>query len=308
MDLRSDLARLVDRNAPEDGIRESPLAGTQCMKFSHPTQRAKSCWGSSLCIVAQGCKEIVLGRAVYRSEDAHYIATPIDLPVTSRVASASPEKPFLCLKLALDPMLLSEVHAQIERDSPGEPESLARGVFVGRASDRMLEAAIRLGELFQTPEDIPVLGPLIIKEIFYHLLKGADGPAIRQLVRSGSKLHRISQAIYALKTDLSDALDVNTLAEAAGMSRSAFFKHFKEVTSLSPIQYQKRLRLLEARRLMIEEGETAEGSAFQVGYKSASQFSREYSRMFGIPPFKHAVETRQTARAADVSDTAAAGA
>lgn len=133
----------------------------------------------------------------------------------------------------------------------------------------------------------------MIKEMFYHLLKGPDGPAIRQYVRSGSTMHKISQAIYSLQSELHDDVDVAALAKAANMCRSAFFKHFKEATAMSPIQYQKRLRLLEARRLMIDEGETAEGSAFRVGYNSASQFSREYSRMFGNAPLRDAMKMKR---------------
>jgi transcriptional regulator GlxA family with amidase domain len=139
-----------------------------------------------------------------------------------------------------------------------------------------------------------VLGPLVIKEILYHLLKGADGLAIRQFVRSGSNMHKISQAIYSLRAELNADVDVAALAKAANMSRSAFFKHFKEVTSMSPIQYQKRLRLLEARRLMIDVDETAQGSAFKVGYNSVSQFSREYSRMFGSSPLRDAMKFKRT--------------
>jgi AraC-like DNA-binding protein len=189
---------------------------------------------------------------------------------------------------------LSEVAAHLENGFPKETEIPLRAVFIGKASDRMLEAAVRLGKLFQVPEDALVLGLLVIKEIFYHLIKGPDGPAIRQFVRSGSKVHKISQAIYSLRSGLSEDVDVTSLARAANMSRSAFFKHFKEVTAMSPIQYQKRLRLLEARRLMTDDGETAEGSAFKVGYNSASQFSREYSRMFGNPPLRDAMKVKET--------------
>ncbi len=246
-------------------------------------------------ILAQGNKEITLGRELYRYGASHYIASPIDLPVTSRICSATPEKPFLCLQVDFDPLILSEVAAQLEKGFPAERENSVRSVFIGKASDPMLEAAVRLGRLCRTPEDAPVLGPLVTKELVYHLLKGADGPAIRQFVRSGSNMHKISQAIYGLRSALDEAIDVAALAQAANMSRSAFFKHFKEVTAMSPIQYQKRLRLLEARRLMTEEGETAEGSAYRVGYNSASQFSREYSRMFGSPPLRDALKIKEAA-------------
>jgi len=292
-ELLSDLTKIIDLHTPTDGLHESPIPGVYCLKFSGTDPLTKRHHRACLGIVAQGCKEITLGRKVYRCGAADYAATPVDLPVVSRIADASPEKPFLCLLLGFDPLIMSEVAAQIERDSPKEVDPV-RGVFIAKASDQMLDATIRLGKLFQTPKDAAVLGPLVIKEIFYHLLKGADGTAIRQFVLSGSKMQQISQAVYRLKSSLADEIDVAALAEAANMSRSAFFKHFKDVTAVSPIQYQKRLRLLEARRLMTDEGETAERSAFMVGYNSPSQFSREYSRMFGDAPFRDAVKIKTT--------------
>lgn len=291
-DLLSDLTKIISRVSTRDGFYESPVHGARCIKFSHTGRRAKQHWHASFCIVAQGCKEIILDRKAHRLDGGHYILTPIDLPVTSRIFAATPENPFLCLQIIFDAQTLSEVAAQIEKDSPQEATPPLRALFVGKASDQMLDAAIRLAKLFQFPDDASVLGPLAIKEIFYHLLKGSDGPAIRQFVRSGSKMHKISQSIYTLRSDLTDEVDVAALAKDASMSRSAFFKHFKEVTAMSPIQYQKRLRLLEARRLMIEEGESAEGSAFKVGYNSASQFSREYSRMFGNSPLRDTIKAR----------------
>lgn len=293
-ELRSDLAEIINHFSPEDGLHESPLPGTHCLKISQTSHHTKNRWRACFAIVAQGCKEIILGREVYRCDGTHYTATPIDLPVTSRILSATPEKPFLGLLIDFDPQALSEVAVQVEKDFPKEMETPLRALFIGKASDQMLEAAIRLGKLFQTPEDAPVLGPLVIKEILYHLLKGADGPAIRQFVRAGSKMHKISQAIYSLRSEFNDDVDVKALAKTVNMSRSAFFKHFKEVTAVSPIQYRKRLRLLEARRLMTDEGETAESSAFKVGYNSASQFSREYSRMFGNSPLRDVIKIKKT--------------
>lgn len=294
-DLRSELARLINRATPRDGVHESPLPGTQCVKISRATTREKGYWGSSLCIVAQGTKEILLGRQLYRFDDLHYFATPIDLPVIGRVTSVSAERPFLCLRIALDPIALRQVDAQLAADCPPARAGVERGVFVGSVGNGMLAAAVRLAGLFATPEDGRVLGPLVVQEILYHLLKGADGAPIRQFLRSGSATHRVAQAIYTLSSELGDEVDVEALAKAANMSRSSFFRHFKEVTSMSPIQYQKRLRLLEARRLMVEEGESAEGSGFRVGYKSASQFSREYSRMFGTPPSRDLQRIRRPA-------------
>jgi AraC-like DNA-binding protein len=294
-DSRSDLTKIITRLCPRDGLHAAPLPDIHCMKFSQSERRTKRHWHASVSLIVQGCKEIIVGRQVYRYDDeVHYIATPIDLPVTSRVISAAPGKPFLGIKIGFDPLALSEVANQLDRDLPRAAENPLRAVFMGKASVPMLEAALRLGKLFEHPDDVRVLGPLIVKEILYHLLKGPDGPAIRQFVRSGSTMHKISQAIFTLRSDLSDDVDVAALANAANMSRSAFFKHFKQATTMSPIQYQKRLRLLEARRLMTDDGETAEGSAFKVGYKSASQFSREYSRLFGNSPVRDRTNRKRT--------------
>jgi AraC-like DNA-binding protein len=291
--MRSELAEILTRVSSADGFHASPIPGVSCIKISRPYPRGKQHWRGSISFVAQGCKEIILGRTLHRCEEGQYIAAPVDLPVTSRVSSATPGKPFLCLKIDFDSAALSEVAAQIEKGLPRAVENPLRALFIGKSTDRMLDAVLRLGELFQNAEDAPVLGPLLIKEIYFHLLKGTDGPAIRQFLRSGSTMHRISQAIYSLKSDLSEEVDVTSLAKAANMSRSAFFQHFKQVTAMSPIQFQKRLRLLEARRLMIDEGERAEGSAYKVGYNSASQFSREYSRMFGNSPLRDAMKLKQ---------------
>jgi AraC-like DNA-binding protein len=291
-DFQSQLIKTINFFSPAEGLNATPVPGVYCIKFSHTDRRTKRRWRACLGIVAQGCKEIVLERDVYHCEDSHYTATPVHLPVVSRIASASPEKPFLALLIDLEPMILSEVSAQLSENVTRDSVNSLRAVFIGKASAEMLEAAVRLGKLFYSPEDGRVLGPLVVKEIIYHLLKGADGDAIRRFVRSGSKTHIISQCIHGLQSELNTDVDVPALARASNMSRSAFFKHFKEVTAMSPIQYQKRLRLLEARRLMADAGETAEGSAFKVGYKSASQFSREYSRMFGSSPLRDAMKMK----------------
>lgn len=290
--LSSELATAIHPFAIEEGFNESPVPGVFCVKYSETSQYTKRQWRACLAIIAQGCKEVVLGNEVFWGNEAHYSATSIHLPVISRVASASPEKPFLGLLIDLDPFILNEVANQIGNDFSRKDKQPVRALFRGKASENMMEAAIRLVRLFQTPEDARVLGQLIVKELLYHLLRGAEGAAIRQYVYSGSKMQKICQAVHALKSELDREIDVTRLAKTANMSRSAFFKSFKEVTSMSPIQYQKRLRLLEAKRLMINESETAESSAFRVGYKSASQFSREYSRMFGNAPLRDVIQHR----------------
>ena len=295
----SALAKIINRFSPEDGEIQSPVPGVHCLKFSQPGYPTKLNWYAGLGIVAQGAKEIILARDVYRYSEGQYIATPIDLPVVSRVVSASREKPFLCLLIAFDPLTLSEAAAQIESDFPKEKPAPHRTVFIGKAHDQMMEAALRLGKLFDAAGDAPVLAPLVIKEMLYYLLNGNDGAAIRQFVRAGSRMHKISQAVYRLRSELSDDIDVAALANDANMSRAAFFRHFKTMTTMSPIQYQKRLRLLKARKIMINENETAESSAFRVGYKSASQFNREYSRMFGKSPWQDVMSIKNSAGSPD---------
>ncbi|WP_437498274.1 AraC family transcriptional regulator N-terminal domain-containing protein [Sorangium sp. So ce1099] len=292
---RDQLKDLIARWCPGDGVHASPVPGISCIKVSRPQQRAKRHWRASFCIAVQGTKEILLEGHVYREREPHYIVSPIDLPVTSRVVGVSPAQPLLCLRMDFDAVALREVAAQLDRARPDDLDHPGRAIFIGKASERMLDAAIRLGALLATPDDATVLAPLVRKELIFHLLKGPDGPAIRQLVRAGSQAHRIAEAVYRLHASLDEDVDIAALARAAGMSRAAFFKRFKEATAMSPLQYQKRLRLLEARRLMVEEGVSAESSAFRVGYTSPSQFSREYSRMFGNPPLRDARALKQTA-------------
>lgn len=291
--MMQDLARLIDLYLPEDGHHKTPVTGVYCLKISKTNRREKNHWRACLGIVAQGCKEIVLEQDVYRCAEGHYTATPVDLPVISRIAMATPDKPFLGLLIDLNPLTLSEVAAQLDKNFLNEGKNPMRALFSGQANENIQEAAVRLAKLFDSQkEDASVLGSWIVKEIFYHFLKGPEGSAIRQFVLSGSRMFKISQAIHSIRAELSREVDASALAKTANMSRSAFFKYFKEATAMSPIQYQKRLRLLEAKRLMVDEGETAEGSAYRVGYRSASQFSREYSRMFGNSPMRDVIKSK----------------
>ncbi len=285
MDTRTQLAQETALLSPHEGFNETRLPGVQGIKYTQTDSRTNRRWRAAVCVVVQGGKELVLGQDVYRNDgQAHTIVTPVDLPVTSRVFAASPEKPFLCLRMDFDAVMLSDLAARVDIDTPDEGPQ--RGIFVREADPTLLEASLRLARLLRDPNDAAVLGPSVVREILYLLLKGPDGPAIRQFTRSGSKVHRVSQAVHRLLAGYQEPIDVDTLAREAHMSRSAFFEEFKQVTSLSPLQYQKRLRLLEARRLIAEEAETAERAAYRVGYRSSSQFSRDYSRMFGGPPIR----------------------
>jgi AraC-like DNA-binding protein len=285
--MHSELAATVVRLFGTEGFHPSPAAGVHCVRHAKTDHRAKRQWRACLAIVAQGCKEILLGRDIHRCTEGRYTATPIPLPVISRIAAASPDRPFLAVIIDWDPLVVGEVVAEIgspRDEDTGRTGSALRALFSGAAGEDMLEAAVRLGRVLETPERARVLGPLIVRELFYYLLRGPEGAAIRQFVSAGSATHRIANAVFTIRTNLHNPVDVGALAKASGMSRSAFFQHFRDVTAMSPIQYQKRFRLLEARRLMVDTDETAERSSFRVGYRSASQFSREYVRMFGVSP------------------------
>jgi len=201
------------------------------------------------------------------------------------VTEATPDKPYLGFKLNLDPVQLCDIIAQIQPNT-GKKENSVRGLFVSNADVALVDCAIRLTRLLDTPQDIPFLDPMMIREIYYRLLIGEQSEAVRQIATSGSTMQRIAEMIKLLKANFTESLRVEDLAEQANMSAASFHRHFKKVTSMSPLQYQKQLRLLEARRLMLTENADATHAAYQVGYESPSQFSREYSRMFGAPPIK----------------------
>lgn len=235
-----------------------------------------------LALVVQGKKEMLLNEEIYRYGIAQYLVVSVDLPLSACVVEATPVQPFLGLKLNLDPAQLCDIIAQTN-PSIDKKESV-RGWFVSNAQSSLIDCAIRLTQLLETPQDIPFLAPMIIHEIYYRLLMGEQGEAVRQIATSGSNMQRIADAIKRIKADFTEPLRVEDLAEQANMSASSF--HRQAVTSMSPLQYQKQLRLLEARQRMLAEDMDATHTAYQVGYESASQFSREYARMFGAPPMK----------------------
>lgn len=235
-------------------------------------------------IIVQGKKEVLLGEETYRYSAAQYIIVSVDLPLSGFVADATLEKPYLGFKLSLDPCQLCDIITAQPKPSVSKKDDSVRGLFVSNADVLLIDCAIRLTRLLDTPQDIPVLAPIIIREIYYRLLMGEQGFCVRQIATSGSNMQRIAEAIKLLSANFTKAMQVEDLAGRANMSPSSFHHHFKKVTSLSPLQYQKQLRLLEARRLMLAENFNAVNAAYQVGYESPSQFSREYSRMFGASP------------------------
>jgi AraC-like DNA-binding protein len=235
-------------------------------------------------ILLQGKKQVLLGEETYSYGASQYLVVSVDLPISGFVVEATPEQPYLGFKLDLDLRQLCDLITAQPKPSASKQENSVRGLFVSTADTTLLDCALRLTKLLDTPQDIPILAPLIIHEIYYRLLMGEQGEAVRQIATLGSKMQRIAEVIQVIKTDLTRSMRVEDLADRANMSASSFHHHFKTVTSMSPLQYQKQLRLLEARRLMLAENFTATNAAYRVGYESTSQFSREYSRMFGAPP------------------------
>jgi AraC-like DNA-binding protein len=283
--VTDELARLesaVERQTGADGAYDTAVPALRLSRFSAPSDLVGVLYEPSLCVVAQGAKEVLLAGETYRLDPAGSLLVSVDLPVAARVVEASPGRPYLAVRLSLDLAVVGELLADDVVAPPLGPPS--RGITVTPVEPPLLDAVTRLVALLDSPPDVGPLAPLVLREITYRLLAGSQGTRLRQIAAAGAPAQRIASAIRWLKDHFADPLRVESLAKRVRMSPSAFHLHFKGVTALSPLQYQKRLRLQEARRLMLGEGLDAAGAAFRVGYESPSQFSREYRRLFGAPP------------------------
>lgn len=293
-----ELARLVaaiERHAPADGVCGTAVPGLIIARLSKPSAPSALVVDPSLCIVAQGAKEVFLAGEAYRYDPAHSLLVSIDLPISARVAEATPARPCLAVRLSLDPSVVGDLLADCPDAAPGGPP--ARGLDVRPVEPQLLDAVGRLVTLLDAPRDIAVLSPLVLREVTYRVLTGPQGARLRQIAAAGAPAQRIARAVRWLRDHFAEPLSVESLARQARMSLSGFHQHFKAVTGLSPLQYQKQLRLQEARRLMLGGGLDAAEAAFRVGYESPSQFSREYHRMFGAPPRRDATALRREAGA-----------
>jgi AraC-like DNA-binding protein len=287
-DRCQELATLVARHTDGKGNGFHPT-GIDRLEFQRQESAPSALHGVAdpiFGILLQGKKEALLGEETYRYGAAQYLVVSVDLPLSGFVVEATPEKPYLGFKLNLDPLQLCDIITSQTSLNTSRTEKSVRGLFVSIADAPLIDCALRLTKLLDTPQDIPMLASMIIREIYYRLLMGEQGESVRQIATSGSNMQRIAEVIQLLKVDFAQPIRIESLAEQVSMSPSSFHYHFKEVTSMSPLQYQKQLRLLEARRLMLAENSDAANAAYQVGYESPSQFSREYSRMFGAPPIR----------------------
>lgn len=294
MDRMAELAALIERNTGSDGVQRTEIANLVLVRSSRVTEPIHALYKPALCVVAQGRKQTQLGEHVYVYDAAKYLVFSVDLPLVGQVIEASPEKPYLCLQLDIDVAMLSalllESGAAIAKDAVLPAGDLA--LSVSPVTPELLDAVIRLVRLLETPRDIAMLAPLAEREILYRALFGEHGARLRQIATADSRLQQINRAIGWIKANYAEPFRIEAVAKAASMSASALHQHFKAVTSLSPLQYQKQIRLQEARRMILAQSLDAATAGHNVGYESPSQFSREYSRLFGAPPARDIARLR----------------
>ncbi|WP_293235326.1 AraC family transcriptional regulator [Paludibacterium sp.] len=294
---RRSLAASIDRWTNEgDEATATAIPGLLLYKQTVPSQPIRCIYESGVALVAQGSKRVLLGNETLYYNAGDFLITSVDLPATAQILTASQEAPHLALCLLFEPRLLAEMVVEGNL-SPPRAISTARGMEAGRASLTLLCAFERLLDLLDEPEAIPVLAPMIQREIAYRLLTSEHSGHLWQIAATGSQSQRIGRAIDWLKTHFAEPLRIDELASSVQMSPSTFHLHFKALTAMSPLQYQKWLRLHEARRLMLSGRLDAASTAFQVGYESASQFGREYHRLFGAPPLRDVARLRQASGA-----------
>ena len=291
MSPHEELTDLIARNTRADGVHATAIARVHLIRSSRPTEPLHALHQPALCIVAQGRKQVMLGQTVYVYDRSQYLVVSVDLPVVGQILEASAARPYLCLRLDLDPAMLAELLLEV---GPAAPESgnggavrhPAAGLTLSVLTPELLDAANRLLRLLQSPRDISVLAPLAEREILYRLLSGEQAARLRQIARADSKLQQIGRAIGWIRRHYAEPFSIEAVAVEARMSPSALHQHFKSVTTMSPLQYQKQLRLQEARRMILSQPVDAATAGYRVGYDSPSQFSREYSRLFGAPPMR----------------------
>ncbi len=284
---QDELACLIGRNVAGDGVHQTGIPRLSLIRASRPTEPLYALHEPALCIVAQGRKEVFLGEEVYPYDRDQHLVVSVDLPVVGQVVEADPGTPYLAFRLDLDAAVLGELLIDAGLEATTGPRS-GSGLTLGPADPALLDAAVRMLRLLAAPRDIGVLAPLAEREILYRLLTGGQAGSVRQVALAGGKLGQVNRAISWIKEHYDEPFRVEAVASEARMSTSTLHQHFKAVTNMSPLQYQKRLRLQEARRLILGSSLDAATAGFSVGYDSPSQFSREYSRLFGSPPLRDA--------------------
>lgn len=289
----AEIAALIERFTGADGVHQTTIRSLKLGRMTRPIEPIRGVHETSFCLIAQGRKRVMLADEIYTYDRSHYLVASVDLPVSGQVIQASEAEPFLGLVLSLDPAEVAEMAAQAQLAPPADAATL-RGLFVAESSPQLLEPIARLIRLLETPADIPALAPLVQRELLYRLLRSEHGWRIAQMVAIQGHSQRVRDAIGWLRAHFSEPLQIDTFARLVNMSPSSLHHHFKAVTAMSPLQFQKQLRLQEARRLLLNEGVDAATAGHRVGYESASQFSREYSRLFGAPPARDLRRLRES--------------
>ncbi|EIU6820737.1 AraC family transcriptional regulator [Vibrio parahaemolyticus] len=286
------LAKLIDRWTGDANQYDTPISGLRFSRWTTPTPPTSYTHNPSICLIAQGRKRVLLGEESFIYDANHFLISSVDLPIIANIIEASEEQPYLGLIMELDLTEISQLIVDSELAFTQAKEA-QKGIAVGELSESLLDAFVRLAELLDEGQNIKILAPIIKREIFYRLLMSEQGTRLHQIVTAGSHSHQIAKAIDWLKNNFVKPLSVGDLASYTGMSKSSFYTHFRSMTSMTPLQFQKKLRLSEARRLMLTENLDAMAATFKVGYESPSQFSREYSRLFGAPPSKDIKSLRE---------------
>jgi len=285
MNSLAQLIEIIQRHAPGDGSHSCAIPGLCLLHSATPTMPMPVVYEPTLCVIAQGRKQVVLGKQIYTYDPASCLIASVDLPVVGSVIEASPEQPYLSFSLALDATELAELALQFPAKENNR-DITATGISLNPVTSNLLDATARLLGLLNAPADIEALAPLYTREVLYRLLTGPGNNALRQMAHAKSRLCQISKAINWIKLHYAKPCRIEEMADVAGMSRSTFHTHFKIITAMSPLEYRTQLRLQEARRLLVSEAMDAASAGFRVGYESPSQFSRDYSRTFGAPPAK----------------------
>lgn len=292
--LRDAVSRYAEAHANLEGIAVTPIPGLTLIRASRPSELQYAISRPLVALVVQGQKRVTMGNDVHNFGMGESLLITADVPTISQITEACVGKPYYSLVLDLDPGLLAELSVEMKL----APVADSGPIHTEPTDAEVADAARRLMHLLDRPASVPVLKGQLLREMHYWLLAGRHGSVIRRLGWANGNLQRIAKAVAVLRADFDKPLPVEKLASVAGMSASSFHQHFRQVTALSPLQFQKQLRLIEARRRMIADGVSASTAAFDVGYESVPQFTREYRRMFGTPPVRDTSAARMAARAA----------
>jgi AraC-like DNA-binding protein len=291
--MRAELAALIDRLTVIDGAHQTAIPRLMLGRASQMQHPVHAIHEPAFCVLAQGSKRVLLGDEVYVYDSSQYLVVAQNLPVSGQVVDATPEAPYLGLRLSFDVKDIAALALELKLGKTLQKQESQRGIFTGELSTALLEPVLRLTKLLESPDDVPALAPLVTREILYRLLKSPDGWRLAQMAMADGHSQRIAQVISVLSQRFQQPLRVEELAQEVHMSVSSLHHHFKEVTAMSPLQFQKQLRLQESRRIMISEHVDAATAGHRVGYESQSQFNREYSRFFGLPPARDVKRLRE---------------